>query len=257
MTPRKNEWLIPTIYLLLTFAALWWSFSGTEITLERLARGGPQLVGIFKEMFGSPDWSITPKVITGLKESIQIAALGTALAAVLAIPFGALAARNLSRLIVLPAFGKFLLNFIRTFPELILAIAFIKALGPGPFAGVLAVGIHSIGMMGKLYAERIETVDQGAIEALTATGASPLEIFRHAIIPEVLPDFLSLTLYRFDLNVRSATILGLVGAGGIGTLLDLQRKGGNWPAIGVILIGIIITIGLIDYVSGKLRARLA
>jgi phosphonate transport system permease protein len=257
MTPRKNEWLIPAIYFLLTLGALWWSFSGTEITLERLARGIPQLGGIFGQMFGSPDWSITPKVITGLKESIQIAALGTVIAAVLAIPFGALAARNLSRVIVLPAFGKFLLNFIRTFPELILAIAFIKALGPGPFAGVLAVGIHSIGMMGKLYAERIETVDQGAIEALTATGASPLEIFRHAIIPEVLPDFLSLTLYRFDLNVRSATILGLVGAGGIGTLLDLQRKGGNWNAIGVILIGIIITIGVIDHFSAKLRAKLA
>ncbi len=257
MIPRKNEWLIPVIYLLLTVAALWWSFTGIEITLERLMRGVPQLFGIFGQMFGSPDWSITPKVITGLKESIQIAALGTALAAVLAVPFGALAARNLSRLIVLPAFGKFLLNFIRAFPELILAIAFIKALGPGPFAGVLAVGIHSIGMMGKLYAERIETVDQGAIEALTATGANPMEIFRHAIIPEVLPDFLSLTLYRFDLNVRSATILGLVGAGGIGTLLDLQRKGGNWQAIGVILIGIIVTIGVIDYFSTKLRAKLA
>lgn len=257
MTPRKNEWIIPTIYVLLTLAALWWSFSGTEITLERLAKGGPQLLAIFGLMFGSPDWSITPKAITGLKESIQIAALGTVIAAILAIPFGALAARNLSRLIFLPAFGKFLLNFIRAFPELILAIAFIKALGPGPFAGVLAVGIHSVGMMGKLYAERIETVDKGAIEALTATGASPLEIFRHAIIPEVLPDFLSLTLYRFDLNVRSATILGLVGAGGIGTLLDLQRKGGNWQAIGVILIGIIITIGVIDHFSAKLREKLA
>jgi phosphonate transport system permease protein len=125
-------------------------------------------------------------VLTGLRESIQIAALGTAIAAVLALPFGALAARNLTRLPVLPYFGKVLLNVIRTFPELVLAIVFIRGVGPGAFAGVLAVGIHSIGMMGKLYAERIETVDKAALEALSASGATPLEVFRHGVLPEVL-----------------------------------------------------------------------
>jgi phosphonate transport system permease protein len=257
MTPAKRyDWLIPTVYAVLTIAALWWSFSDMELTLDRLIKGGAQLSGILRQM-SQADWSILPKMGQGLKESVQIAALGTVLAAILAIPFGALAARNLSGVPFVPALGKFLLNFIRAFPELILAIAFIKALGPGAFAGVLAVGIHSIGMMGKLYAERIETVDKGAIEALTATGASPAEVFRHAIVPEVLPDFLSFALYRFDLNVRAATVLGLVGAGGIGTLLDLQRKGGKWETIGVILLGIIVTIGLIDHFSAQLRAKLA
>ncbi|GAB4454675.1 MAG: phosphonate ABC transporter, permease protein PhnE [Armatimonadaceae bacterium] len=251
------QWLVPTLYIALTVAALWWALSGVELTSAILANGFMQLRFILKEMVGNPNWEILPKVLKGLKESLQIAAVGTVMAAILAIPFGALAARNLSRLPVLPAIGKFLLNLIRAFPELILAIAFISALGPGAFAGVLAVGIHSIGMMGKLYGERIETVDKGAVEALSATGASPADIFRHAILPEVLPDFLSLTLYRFDLNVRAATVLGLVGAGGIGTLLDLQLKGGNWDAIGVILLGTILTIGLIDYISAKLRAKLA
>jgi phosphonate transport system permease protein len=240
----------------LTLGILVWALGGIEITPERVARGGPQIVKLLGQMFGPPNWSFTPKMLTGLRESIQIAALGTFLAALLAIPFGVLAARNLSRLAALPLFGKLILNLIRTFPELILAIAFVKAVGLGAFAGVLAIAIHSIGMMGKLYAERIETVDKGAIEALSAAGASPIDVFRHGIIPEVLPDFLSFALYRFDLNVRSATVLGLVGAGGIGRDLLLQKQGSKWDSVGMILLGIIVTVGLVDFFSAKLRARL-
>jgi phosphonate transport system permease protein len=258
LPPRPTAiWIVPAVYALLTAGVLFWSLSGLEVSWERIARGGPQVAAIFRQMFQETDWSYLPKVCTGLRESLQIAALGTAIAAVLALPLGALAARNLFRLPVLPAAGKVLLNLIRTFPELILAIAFIKALGPGAFAGVLAVGLHSVGMLGKLYAERIESADPGPLEALAAGGASPLEVFRHGIVPDVLPDFLSFVLYRFDLNVRSATVLGLVGAGGVGTLLQLQRLASNWRALGTILIGIIVTVGLVDFVSAKLRARLA
>jgi phosphonate transport system permease protein len=258
---RPRRWGVyarVSVYIILSLMALVWSFTGLEVSPERIARGLPQASEILRQMFGNPDWGyFREKVIFGLKESLQIAALGTAIAAVLAIPFGVLAARNLSRLYALPFIGKVLLNMIRTFPELVLALVFIKALGPGPFAGVLAVGFHSIGMIGKLYAERIETVDKGALEALSASGASPVEVFRHGILPEVFPDFLSYALYRFDLNVRSATVLGLVGAGGVGTLLQFQFMASNWRTIGVILIGIIITVGLVDFVSARLRARLA
>jgi phosphonate transport system permease protein len=227
------------------------------VSAERIARGLPQVGTIVTAMFGPPDWSYADEVLVGLRESVQIAALGTAIAALLALPFGVLAARNLSRLPGLPLFGKLLLNLVRTFPELVLALVFIKALGPGAFAGVLAVGLHSVGMIGKLYAERIETVDRAALEALAAAGASPMEVFRYGVLPEVLPDFLSFALYRFDLNVRAATVLGLVGAGGVGTLLSLKSSAGDWPAIGTILIGIVATVGLVDAVSARLRARLA
>lgn len=256
-SPTWGAWARIVVYAALSAAALWWSLTGLEVTPERIAKGLPQVGGIVAKMFSPPDWSYTPDVLSGLRESLQIAALGTTIAAVLAIPFGVLAARNLSRLYALPFVGKTLLNLIRTFPELVLALMFIRALGPGAFAGVLAVGIHSIGMIGKLYSERIETVDKGALEALAVGGASPLLIFRHGIIPEVLPDFLSFALYRFDLNVRAATVLGLVGAGGIGTRLQLKSSGGDWPAIGMILIGIIVTVGLVDFVSARLRARLS
>ena len=256
--PRKSKTQVvvrTVLYIALSTAALAWSLSGLEFSPKRIASGLPEMGNILRAMFLPPDTSYLPDVMNGLRESFQIAALGTAIASVLALPFGVLAARNLARLPTLPYFGKLLLNFIRAFPELVLAILFIRAVGPGPFAGVLAVGIHSIGMMGKLYAERIETVDRDALEALSAAGASPSEIFRHGVMPEVLPDFLSFALYRFDLNIRAATVLGLVGAGGIGTLIVFQI-GRDWPKIGTILLGIIVTVGLIDFVSAKLRARL-
>ena len=238
------------------FLALVWSLWGLGVEPGRVVRGFSQVGNYLFMMFVQPDWSYLPKVMDGLRESFQMALLGTAIAAVLALPFGALAARNLSRLPVLPAVGKLILNVIRTFPELILAIAFIKGIGPGAFAGVLAVGVHSIGMMGKLYAERIETVDAGAIESLTATGASPLEVFRYAILPEVFPDFLSFILNRFDLNIRAASVLGIVGAGGIGQQLIIQQMGSNWHTTGTIVIGILVTVALVDAASAKLREQL-
>ena len=244
------------VWALSAVAALWWSLGGLEVTPERLSRGLPQAGTIIRQMFTPPNWAYLPDVAEGLSQSVQIAALGTFIAAVLALPFGALAARNLSRLAALPLVGKLALNVIRTFPELVLALLFIRAVGPGPFAGVLAVGIHSIGMVGKLYAERIETVDRASLEALSASGASPLEVFRYGVVPEVLPDFLSFALYRFDLNVRAATVLGLVGAGGIGEKIQIMRTAQQWPSVGTILIGVIVLVGLVDYVSARLRARL-
>ena len=248
-----------TLGIVVPALALFWSLAALELSGERLWSAFPKIGLLLKAMLFPPDLAILPKVLSGLRESLQIAALGTFFAALLALPFGVLAARNLARLPALPYLGKTILNAIRTFPELVLAIAFLKAVGLGPFPGVLAMAIHSIGMMGKLYAERIENVDKGAVEALQATGASSLEIFRHGIVPEVLPDFLSFALYRFDLNVRAASVLGLVGAGGIGVLLDIQRKSGAsaYPAVGTIVIGIIATVMLVDFFSAKLRARLA
>jgi len=258
-TPVPRSKLGATLfYFALALVAIVWAAKGISIEPARAAKGLPQAQRIVALMFGPPDFSpsVRDSIIEGLRQSVQIAALGTAIAAVLALPFGALAARNLTRLAALPYVGKTLLNLIRAFPDIVLALMFVRALGPGPFAGVLAVGIHSIGMMGKLYAERIETTDKGAREALLAGGATPFQAFRLGVVPEVLPDFLSFTLYRFDLNVRAATILGIVGAGGIGQPLILNQSGGNWPAVGAIVICIIATVGLVDYISGKLRARL-
>ena len=246
-----------TLTLLVVVPLLLWSMAGMDVTPARITSGFPKAATMLTDMFAHPDWEYWPIVQQRLIESLQIAALGTFLAGILAIPFGVLAARNLVRSPAPSGIGKVLLNAIRTFPEILLAYAFIKGLGLGAFAGVMAVAIHSIGMLGKLYAERIENVDKGAIEALTTTGATPISIFRHCILPEVLPDFVSFVLYRFDLNVRSASVIGIVGAGGIGFILGLQYQAANYPRLGLIVIATIVTVVIVDTISAKIRKRLA
>jgi len=124
------------------------------------------------------------------------------------------------------------------------------------FTGVLVIGLHSIGMIGKLFAEMIDNMDKGPIEALDAVGASLWQKIRYAIIPQVAADFSSVALYRLDINVRSATILGVVGAGGIGTLITLAGQNSNWNVMGMIMITIVITVITVDVISAKLREKL-
>jgi phosphonate transport system permease protein len=136
-----------------------------------------------------------------------------------------------------------------------MALLFIKAVGPGSFAGVLALGLHSIGMLGKLFSEEVEAIDPGPSEALAATGANKIQTLRLAVLPQVLPGFISYTLYRFEINLRSASILGIIGAGGIGTPLIFAMQSRDWERVGIILLGIIVMVVLVDMISGFLRKR--
>lgn len=152
--------------------------------------------------------------------------------------------------------GKFVLTLIRVFPEIVLALMFIKAVGPGSFAGVLALSVHSVGMLGKLNGEAIENLDRGPNEAIIAAGGTQLDTLVYATLPNAMPNFLSNTLYRFEISVRSASILGMVGAGGIGQDLILSTQVRDWPRAGIILIGVVIMVTLIDFISGQLRKRI-
>lgn len=248
-------WLV-AVFLFLLYA---WSIAGIPFTGIR-ETAGSVTVAIFRGLF-HPDWSFVydpegEDLLRLMVETLAIAVLGTFVSAVLCIPFAFWAARNMSKRRSVTGVGKFVLSFIRTFPEIIMAIMFIKAVGPGPFAGVLALGLHSIGMLAKLYAEAIENLDMGPSEALKACGANKLQTLWYAVIPQVLPEFMSFALYRFEINVRSATILGMIGAGGIGTPLIFSLDARNWPRVGVILLGIIITVTVIDLISGFIRKRL-
>ncbi|KGO32566.1 PhnE/PtxC family ABC transporter permease [Oenococcus alcoholitolerans] len=153
--------------------------------------------------------------------------------------------------------GKLLLTFIRVFPEIVLALIFIKAVGPGSFAGVLALSVHSIGMLGKLNGEAVENLDRGPNESIISAGGTNMSALILATLPNAMPNFLSNTLYRFEISVRSASILGMVGAGGIGQDLILSTQVRNWPRAGIILIGVVIMVTLIDFISGQLRKRIA
>lgn len=151
-------------------------------------------------------------------ETISIAFLGTMLGAILAVPLAFLSSRNITGRLYSTA-GVLAVTMIRTFPVFILGLMFIRVTGPGPFAGVMTIGVTSIGMITKLYVESIEDIDKGVLEALDATGATTLQKIRYGILPQLSANFISNSIYRFEINVRNATILGIVGAGGIGFTL--------------------------------------
>lgn len=152
--------------------------------------------------------------------------------------------------------GKSILNAIRAIPELIFAIIFVAAVGIGPYAGVLAISINSIGMLGKLYAEVIESIDKSNIDAIKASGGNRIQAMWYGVLPQVLPEFSSYSIYRFEIDVRASTVLGIVGAGGIGAPLILATYQRNWEDVGMILIVVVVFVSIIDLISGKIRKKL-
>ncbi|MFE5318556.1 phosphonate ABC transporter, permease protein PhnE [Paenibacillus sp. NPDC056579] len=252
---RIRFWLVTVIIL----AIYVWSIVG--LNFEGLTENaGRDTMAILRGL-AHPDWGYVylpegEDLLRGLLETLAISILGTFISALLCIPFAFWAANNMSRFKWVSGSGKLLLSLIRTFPEIIMAIIFIKAVGPGAYAGVLALGLHSIGMLGKLYSEAIESLDLGPTEALVACGGNRLQVLWFAVIPQVLPYFLSFAMYRFEINVRSASTLGLVGAGGIGTPLVFALEARGWDRVSIILIGIIVMVTIIDYISAAIRKRL-
>ncbi|MBE3564053.1 MAG: phosphonate ABC transporter, permease protein PhnE [Hydrogenibacillus schlegelii] len=249
---RRRRAVLIALILILLYG---WTLQDLDLGTRGLAQGLLMAKNMLLGMM-HPEWSYAGEAFLRLLESIEMAFLGTAAAAILAVPFAFWAASRGRRFHVVPATGKGALSAIRTFPELILAILFLVAVGPGPFAGVLAIAVHSIGMLGKLYAEAVENIDPGPVEALEAAGAGRLAVFFYAVLPQVLPEFASVALYRFEINVRAATVLGVVGAGGIGTPLLFALQAYAWDRVGIILLLVIASVMLIDAASGRLRARL-
>jgi phosphonate transport system permease protein len=240
--------------VLFIWAAAGIPFTGIKSTARQIT------IAIFRGLF-NPDWGYVynpegEDLLRRLLDTMAIAFLGTFVSSVLCIPFAFLAAKNMVRLKALNGVGKFLLSFVRTFPEIVLAILFIKAVGPGAFAGVMALGVHSIGMLGKLFSEAIENMDLSPTESLTACGATRLQTIWFAVVPQVLPDFMSYSLYRFEINVRAASILGIIGAGGIGTPLIFALEARAWSRVGIILLGIIVMVTIIDIISGSIRRKI-
>jgi len=188
-------------------------------------------------------------------ETISMAFLGTIAGAVLSIPFAFVASRNITG-----DWGSYggslLVTVIRSFPVLILGLMFIKVAGPGPFAGVLTISISSIGMITKLYIESIEDIDKGILDALDATGATTIQKIRYGIIPQLTANFISVAIYRFEINVRNATILGLVGAGGIGATLIFAMGAYRWTDAAACLWGIVVVVLTVEFFSTKIRHKL-
>ncbi len=199
-------------------------------------------------------------ILNGIYQTIFMGLMATFLGALGAIPFSFLAARNLMGgnpiTLFIYVVIRTILNLIRSIEPLIFAIIFVVIVGLGPFPGVIAMTLHTIASLGKLYSEVIEGIDEGQIEAIRATGGNWLQIVRYAVIPQIIPPFFSFTLFRWDINVRSSTIIGLVGGGGIGFYIYQWIFKGDYRALGAAFISIAIIVIALDYLSARVRARL-
>lgn len=240
--------------VLVTLAALAWAAWDTGADPVRLVRGTPWMLDFVRRSV-PPDFRVLGPALEGAYKTFEIALLGTAAAAVLAVPLGFLSARNVAPPSVFyPA--RAALNFLRSVDTLVYALLFVAAVGLGPFPGVLAVVAYTTTSLAKLYSETIEGIDRGPVDAITATGAARLQVLRFGVLPQVLPLFLSYILYRLESNIRAATVLGFVGAGGIGFYLQTYLRMIDYPAASTVLIVTIAMVMVVDFASSRLRARL-
>jgi phosphonate ABC transporter permease subunit PhnE len=188
--------------------------------------------------------------------TFQIATLGSLLAALLALPLGLLSARNLNAPRSLAATARALLGVARAVHTLVFGLVLVGIVGLGPTAGILAIALHSMGSAGKLFSESIETLDMGAVDAVRATGATPMQVFFNAVWPSVLPQFVSNHLYVWEFNIRDSTILGLVGAGGLGLLISEAVSLFQWPRLATILLVVVALVMAFDALSRRIRQAL-
>ena len=257
MDRRRLKKILPVV---IVFGIVIYSAAGinySEVSQIKFSNVQSVFAGLFQ-----PDWSYVydgsgEDLLGLLFLTICIAFLGTIIATILALPLAFLSAHNLWKSTrMVSRVGKFFCNILRAFPELVYAIIFVKMVGPGPFAGVLAIGIHQIGMLGKLYTEEIESMDEGPVESMEAVGANFWQILFYARLPQLIPTFISFSLNHFEIAVRSAATLGLVGAGGIGAPMIFAIQSRAWDKVGIILLGIIVTVFIIDTFTGYLRKKL-
>lgn len=245
------------------------AFASTEFGFRKIIEGWPFLLNFLDRawppLLADPNYGqfgIYPlqEVASQMLITLEIALVGTFLGALFAIPMSFLASRNLTRgspfMRLMFALTRGFFNLDRGVDTLILALIFVAAVGLGPLAGVLAMAIHSIADLGKLYSESIENVDKGPIEALAAVGASGTNVVRWSILPQVAPLILGWTLYRFEINFRVSIVLGLVGAGGIGFFIQDKMSSGRYDQMIIAIIAIVIVVNIIDFASSWLRGKL-
>ncbi|MEY9977464.1 phosphonate ABC transporter, permease protein PhnE [Lysinibacillus sp. RC79] len=256
LQPNRRMSYIMTVFIL----SILFVWSVSTIHFENVSLNGTKIAkNIFVGLL-NPDWSLIFNVSTGgipylLIETMAIAFLGTIVGALLAIPLAFLSASNIMPKPI--AFVvRLLLIIIRTIPVIVYGLMFIRVTGPGPFAGVLTMSLTSIGMLSKLYVDVIEDLDKSVLESMEAIGCTLMEKIRFGIWPQLTALFLSIVIYRFDMNLRDATVLGLVGAGGIGAPLIFAMNAYKWSEVGAILLGLILLILVVEYVSNRVRTKL-
>lgn len=226
----------------------------SDKTIWMFVEDAPQQAADLAERMVPPKWSYMEKLWIPVWDTINIATLGTALAIIMAFPVAFCAARNTtpSAIFVRPV-ALFIIVSSRSINSLIWALMLVTLIGPGVMAGVIAIGLRSIGFCAKLLYEAIEEIDPTQVEAITATGASGAQKLSYGIVPQILPAFAGISVFRWDINIRESTVLGLVGAGGIGLQLDASISTLAWTQVSLILLVILATVIVSEWVSAKIR----
>ena len=259
---RHLEWTqtlrgwFAAVFIELTFFAGWLI---TELDLYAFLTKFSKAADIVRGL-AHPSASVLHEGLVLLVQTIFLAFMATAFAIPVAFVLAFPSARNLTRgsFLARTAYtvSRTLMNFVRAVEPLVWALIFISWVGIGPFAGVLALWVHSVAALTKLYSEQIESIDTGPMDAITATGAGTLQVLRYGVVPQVIPPFLSFTIYRWDINVRMSTIIGFVGGGGIGYILKPRVDLGEWGEVGTLVLLIACTVWLMDIISAKIRERI-
>lgn len=255
--PRKSTlaWAMDILVWGGVVAVLLYSMEAVDLgNLSRLF-GGNESMKMFVHDLMRPDFGDWKMFVAKMWETIQIALWGTALAVIFGIPLGLAAARNMApQWVVTPV--RWIMNLLRSVPDLVIGLLFVTAVGLGPLAGVLAITLNTAGVLAKLFSEAVESIDKGPVEGVRATGGSKLHEIVWGVIPQVAPLWTSFALYRFESNSRSATVLGLIGAGGIGQVLFDSMNAFDFKAVSAIVIIVVIAVTLIDTLSQVMRKRL-
>lgn len=236
-------------------AVLVYSFGPVElVNVTKLFSNNENTQNFARELL-RPDFTDWKLFVAKMWETVQIALWGTFIAVFAAIPMGLAAARNIAPFwVVTPV--RWLMNLLRSIPDLVIGLLFVVAVGLGPLAGVLAIALNTAGVLAKLFSEAVESIDKGPVEGVRATGASKLHEIVWGVIPQVAPLWTSFALYRFESNSRSATVLGLIGAGGIGQVLFDSMNAFDFRAVSAIVVVVVVAVTLIDMLSQAMRKRL-
>ena len=253
----KPQWSWKTLTTIGIFSfVLVFVVNDLEIDFIKLVTDTSKYFGDIISRMLPPDFSNFNQLINAMLETIEIAFLGTFIAIVLSIPLGLFSARNLAPNYFVYLICKTIIIFFRAIPEFIIAMILVIAIGFGAMPGVLALGLHTMGFLAKFYAEDIEHINNGPIDALKSSGASKSQIICFGVIPQILPSFVGNNLYILDRNVRMATMLGIVGAGGIGYELQSSFRMFEYERVSAIIILIFITIFIIDHLSSLIRSKI-
>lgn len=254
-TVQKRASRTPVILIFLVLA-IWWSLHMTGFDFSIIVRKFSKISDILVKIF-HPNWDFFPKVVGPLFDTIKMSILGTVIGCALALPVSILSSSNINHSVVIVSILRFILGLIRTLPTLIIALVCALIFSLGTFSGTVAISIFTFGVVAKMLFESIETIDMGPFEAMEALGANKFQAFWSACVPQILPVYLSHSLYCFEMNVRASAILGYVSAGGLGITINERIGWRDYNSLGMVLLSLFVVVVAIDFFSEYLRKKLS